>query len=114
MPSYLTRLAVGLLQHRPYASQPERSQSRIELALKAAGAGFALVEIFETGGNGLREDVAFEELEVVARQVDAAAVVVAGEVDIERVHEVAARLRMVVLPGCPVVTRSTSTSYFRP
>jgi hypothetical protein len=98
MSSTSARLAVGLLHHRPFAGQSERSQYRIELALLAASHGYALVEVFQTGGNGLREDVAFQELEIVGHQVDAAAVIWAGEVDAERVGEVAWRLRMVVVP----------------
>jgi hypothetical protein len=98
MPSLVARLAVGLLHHRPYASQSERSHGRIDLALLAASHGYALVEVFETGSKGLREDIAFHELEGVARQVDAAALIWAGEVDTERVREVAWRLRMVVVP----------------
>ena len=69
MTSSAARLAVGLLHHRPFASQSERSQGRIDLALLAASQGYALVEIFETGSNGLREDIAFQELEGVARPV---------------------------------------------
>ncbi|MDQ1246641.1 MAG: hypothetical protein QG597_1009, partial [Actinomycetota bacterium] len=65
MPTLVTRLAVGLLHYRPYASQSERSQGRISLALLAASKGYGLVEVFETGSNGLCEDVAFQELEIV-------------------------------------------------
>lgn len=90
-------LAVGLL-HVPLAATPtERRRLRVELAMTAANSGYALVETFEVSDNGLQEDVAFRELELVARQVDAAAVVVAGDVDLRRVQEVAGRVRMVVV-----------------
>lgn len=98
MSSPLVRLAVGLLHHRPYAGHSERSPARIQLALMAVGRGYALVEILEAGSNGLREDVAFQELEAIARQVDADAIIWAGEVDLERIRDLAWRLRMVVIP----------------
>jgi hypothetical protein len=59
MSTSFARLAVGLLHHRLYADRSERSQGRINLALLAAGQGYALVETFETGSNGLKEDIAF-------------------------------------------------------
>jgi hypothetical protein len=98
MSSSTIRLAVGLLHHRPYAGQPERSQGRIDLALIAAAQGYALVEVFDTGSNGLSQDIAFQELEAIARQVDAVAVVWSGNVDVARVGDVADRLRLVIHP----------------
>lgn len=90
-------LAVGLL-HVPLATMPaERRRRRVELAVAAAESGYALAETFEMSDNALQEDVAFQELEAVAAQVDAAAVVVAGAVDLQRVHGVAVRVRMVVV-----------------
>jgi hypothetical protein len=99
MSSSATRLAVGLLHHRPYAGQSERRQNRIELALIAVAKGYALVEVFETGSNGLSQDLAFQELEAVARQADAAALVWGGDVDVARVCDVADRLRLMILPA---------------
>lgn len=97
MPARTCQLAVGLL-HVPLATtSTERRRLRVELAMTAANSGYALVETFEVSDNGLQADVVFRELEVVARQVDAAVVVVAGNVDLQRVHEVAERVRMVVV-----------------
>lgn len=90
-------LAVGLLYVPPGTPTADQGRMRVELALKAASNGHARVETFETGDRGLQEDVAFQDLEAVAVQVDAAAVVFAGEVDLPRLHEVAERVRMVVI-----------------
>jgi hypothetical protein len=114
MSTSVARLAVGLLHHRPFASQSERSRSRINLALLAASHGFALVEVFETGSNGLREDIAFQELEAVARQVDAVAIVWSGNVDLARVRDVADRLRLVIIPAMSPAVSDEATEPPKP
>lgn len=92
-------LAVGLMQAAPHATQAERTQVRIALALAAARHGYALVETYETSGNVVMDEVALREMEALAIRLDADAVVYAGEVDRPRVEEVAARVRMVVVRG---------------
>ena len=80
------------------ATQAERTQARIALALKAAAEGYALIQTYETDGSGVKEDVAFQALEELAVELDAQALVYSGDVDLRRVHEVADRVRLVVLP----------------
>jgi hypothetical protein len=97
MPSYPGPLAVGLLQVPQHTSQAARTRARIALALKAAAEGYALIETFEAGSNGLQEDVAYLALEDLAVQLDAGALVYAGDVDLARVQDVADRARMVLV-----------------
>jgi hypothetical protein len=98
MPSYPGSLAVGLLHVPTNATQTERTQARIALALKAVSEGYALIETYETDGNGVKDDAAFRALEELTVVVDAQALVYAGAVDIARINEVADRARLVVVP----------------
>lgn len=96
MAPYPPPYAVGLLYLSPAATPRERSEARIALALRAAAEGYALIETYECGGNGLREDAALEALEELAFRLDAVAVFYAGPVNVVRVQDIARRVRMVV------------------
>jgi hypothetical protein len=65
------------------------------MALLAHSKGYSLIETFET--NALKEDAAFRALEELAVRLDADALVVTGPVDAPRVHEMADRVRLVVI-----------------
>jgi hypothetical protein len=116
MASYLRPLALGLIQV-PEGSweTATRSQARIALALRANKEGYALVETLEVGVNGLKDNAQFATLEELAVRLDAEALLVSGEVDEERVEEMAGRLRLVVVPAesarrPPRNTLATATS----
>jgi hypothetical protein len=98
MASYLRPLALGLI-HVPEGSweTATRSQARIALALQANKEGYALVETLEVGVNGLKDDAQFATLEELVVRLDAEALLVSGQVDDERVQEMAGRLRLVVV-----------------
>jgi hypothetical protein len=95
MPSW--SLALGLMYASASATQAQRTQDRIDLAIRAADAGYALVETYETSGHGIQEDLAFEALEMMATRLRTRALVYSGDVDLQRVNEVAKRIRLLVL-----------------
>jgi len=90
-------LAVGLLRIAADATSAERSRARIALALHANEAGYALVETFETSNSGVNEETALRALEELAVRLEADALVYAGPVDLEQVHDVADRVRLMVI-----------------
>lgn len=90
-------LAVALLHWPEGTTTPaERTRARVALALHANDTGYALVETFEFGAGGLRDDLQFQAVEELAAQLDVQALIVAGAVDPDRVEKVAARWRLVV------------------
>lgn len=89
--------AVGLVHLPVSATERERTEARIALALRAAEEGYALIETYESGGNGLREDAALQALEELAVRLDAAALFYVGPVNLVRVRDIAKRVRMVIV-----------------
>ena len=98
MPVYPGSLAVGLPHLPTNASQAERTQARIALALKAASDDYALIETFETNGNAVKDEAAFQSLAELATRLDAEALVHAGGVDLHRIRAIAEHVRMVLVP----------------
>lgn len=105
MPSRPPALAVGLLALPPHAPARERSEARVALALLALRHGYALAECVETDGSPSSQDAALDAVEELAVRLDADGLAVAGQLDDDRVEELAARVRLVVLrhPGGEVV-----------
>jgi len=90
-------LVVGLV-HLPVSALPaERRQARVGLVLYANEEGYALVETFEVDGNPATDAANLLALEELAVRVEAAAVIVSGSVDIEKVEVIAEWTRMVVV-----------------
>lgn len=98
MASHVRPLALGLLQVPEGEWETATlSQARIAVALQANAEGYALVETLEVGVNGLKDDAQFATLEELAVRLDAEALLVSGQVDEERVQEMAGRLRLMVV-----------------
>lgn len=97
MPSHARPLALGLLHVAPGTPAAARTGDRVALALRANNEGYALVETLEFGTSTLKDDLQFNALEDLAAHLDAHALVVAGPLDVARVHEVADHLRLVVV-----------------
>ena len=90
-------LAVALLHLPECTTTPAgRTRARVALALHANATGYALVETFEFGASGLRDDLQFQAVEDLAGRLDVQAVIVAGAVDPYRVEKLAAQWRLVV------------------
>jgi hypothetical protein len=108
-------LAIALL-HLPEgtAAPAGRTQARVALALRANDAGYALVETFEFGAGGLRDDLQFQAVEELAAQLDVQALIVAGAVDPDRVEKVAARWRLVVHAAPATTDGATDSPLARP
>jgi len=87
---------LGLL-HLPAQVAPDRRrQARLALALYANNHGYAIAETFEVDG-GAADAATLQATEHLAEQLDAAALVVSGAVDAERVEALAWRARLLVL-----------------
>ena len=109
MPRYPHALALGLLGPPPRATPDQhltpsrdptpggRVEARIALALLAARHGYALLETIETTGTPSDLTIALGLVEDLATRLDADALAVDGHVDHERVEDLAARVRLVVL-----------------
>jgi hypothetical protein len=105
MPRYPYALALGLMRLPPGASAAYRTETRIALALVAARHGYALTETVEalpspTPTDGPRDpalDAALATVERLALRLDADALIVTGALNDERVEDLAARVRLVVL-----------------
>lgn len=89
--------AVGLVQHPVSASQAQRTEARIALAVRAAEEGYALIETYETGDNRLKEDLALQALDDLASRLDVVAVIYSGDVDYVRLRAIAERLRLIMI-----------------
>jgi hypothetical protein len=90
-------LAVAVLHLPEGTTTPAgRTRARVALALHANDSGYALVETFEFGAGGLRDDLQFQAVEELAGRLDVQSVIVAGAVDPDRVERLAARWRLVV------------------
>jgi urease gamma subunit len=70
---------------------------RVSLALRAAREGYAMAEVFDVGDPLVKDEAVFAALEELAGRIDAQAVVIAGRVDRARVHDIADRVRLMVL-----------------
>lgn len=97
MRSYARPLALGLLQVAPGTPAAARTRARVALVLRANRDGYGLVEILEFGASTVRDDLQFHALADLATRLDAHALVVAGPLDMGRVHEIADQVRLVVV-----------------
>lgn len=97
MPSHARPLALGLLHVAPGMPAGARAKARVALALRANRDGYGLVETLEFGTSTLKDDLQFNALEDLATRLDAHALVVAGPLNMGRIHEIADRLRLVVV-----------------
>ena len=97
MPHYPHSLALGLLGPPPRATPLGRVEARIALALLAARHGYALLETVETTGTPADLSIALGLVEDLAIRLDVDALAVDGHLDQDRVEDLAARVRLVVL-----------------
>lgn len=97
MPSHARPLALGLLHVPPGTPAAARTKARVAVALRANRDGYGLVETLEFGTSTLKDDLQFDALEDLATRLDAHALVVAGPLDVGRIHEIADHLRLVVV-----------------
>lgn len=97
MPSHARPLALGLLHVAPGTPAAARTRARVALALRANRDGYALAETLEFGTSTLKDNLQYNALEDLATRLDAHALIVAGPLDVRRVHEIADHLRLVVV-----------------
>jgi hypothetical protein len=97
MPSHARPLALGLLHVAPGTPTAARTRARVALALRANRDGYALAETLEFGTSTLKDDLQYDALEDLAARLDAHAFIVAGPLDVNRVHKIADHLRLVVV-----------------
>jgi hypothetical protein len=90
-------LAIGLLHLPEGAAAAKRTRARVALALRANAEGYALLETFEFGVRGLRDDLQFQAVEDLAARLDVQALIVGGAVDGERVEKLAEQWRLLVM-----------------
>jgi hypothetical protein len=90
-------LAVGVFGAAPDLTSRERAEGRVQLALFANDAGYAILETYDVGGNPRRSELAYLAVEELARRFDVEALCVAGHVDARRLEDVAADVRMVIV-----------------
>jgi hypothetical protein len=89
-------VALAILHMAEHLTDVEKRRARVALALRANDEGFALAETFQVDPRRFRESAVLDALESLAGRLDASHVIVVGDIDAERVEEIAARIRMTV------------------
>lgn len=89
-------VALAILHVAEHLTDAEKRQTRVSLALYANDEGYALAETFEVDPRRFREPAVLDALESFAERLNASHVILVGDVDLERVEQIAARVRMTV------------------
>jgi hypothetical protein len=98
-------LTVGLIQHRPHASELIRGRARVALAAYSHRKGYCLLETFELDGNPLRDDLALNALASLVAKERIRVVITPGRLSRASVASLARQpgIRLHVMPGEPVI-----------
>lgn len=91
--------AIGVLRVEPGTGDEERREARLQVALRAHGFGYFLLDVVEVAGG--QADPGYEVLEQLAVRTAAEAFVVQGEVDLAWLRPAADRLRMIIRLPAP-------------
>jgi hypothetical protein len=89
-------VALALVHVPEHLTDREKRRARVALALYANLEGYALAETFEIHPYRFGETAVLDAFEHLAERLDASQVIVVGNVDRQRVDEIAARVRMTV------------------
>lgn len=88
-------LAIAVLGPAPGVTEEDHRKARLALALSAYQLGYFVLDIVEVAPGG-QDSSGYTWVEALAERTDAAALVIAGAVDMELLDTVADRNRMVV------------------
>lgn len=89
-------VALAIVHVPEHLTDREKRRARVALALYANREGYALAETFEIHPYRFGETAVLDSFESLAERLDASHVIVVGDVDLARIEEIAARVRMTV------------------
>ena len=89
-------VALAILHMTEHLTDVEKRRARVALALHANDEGYALVETFEIDPHRFQLPAVLDAFESLAERLNASHAIVVGDIDLERVEEIAARVRMTV------------------